>query len=117
MVKRALQWSVWAISEIEPLQMQIVIQSFFTPEDKRDAAVIEQAGKALKRPLNVLNDTLSHSDYLLGDNFTIADLNLSGVMDLLNMVGFDLSPWPHVQRWLAACYGRESFARAKAVGS
>ena len=29
---RAQQWSVWAISEIEPLQMQIVVQKFFTPE-------------------------------------------------------------------------------------
>lgn len=114
---RALQWSVWAISEIEPLQMQIVIQTFFTPEDKRDAAVIERAGKSLQRPLNVLNDALAGSDYLLGGEFSIADLNLSGVMDLLNMVSFDLSAWPHVQRWLTACYGRDSYARAKAVGT
>ena len=28
---RAWQWSVWGISEIEPLQMQIVVQKFFTP--------------------------------------------------------------------------------------
>ena len=114
---RALQWSVWAISEIEPLQMQIVIQTFFTPEDKRDNAVIERAGKSLERPLNVLNDALANSDYLLGSEFSIADLNLSGVMDLLNMVSFDLSAWPNVQRWLSACYGRDSYARAKAVGT
>ena len=36
---RALQWSVWAISEIEPLQMQIVVQKLFTPEDKRNPKV------------------------------------------------------------------------------
>ena len=29
---KAIQWSVWAISEIEPLQMQIVVQKFFTGE-------------------------------------------------------------------------------------
>ena len=33
---RAWQWSVWAISEIEPLQMQIVVQKLFTPEEKRN---------------------------------------------------------------------------------
>jgi glutathione S-transferase len=54
---------------------------------------------------------------LLGDDFTLADLNLSGVMDLLKMLEFDFSDWPAVKDWLAACYGRESYARAKNVGS
>jgi glutathione S-transferase len=31
---RVNQWSVWGISEIEPLQMQIVVQKLFIPEDK-----------------------------------------------------------------------------------
>ena len=114
---QALQWSVWAISEIEPQQMQIVVQKLFTPEDKRNPAVIEAATTALARPLGVLNGTLADSTYLLGDNFTIADLNLAGVMDLLSMIEFDLSPWPNVQRWLAACTSRESYAAAKNVGS
>ena len=114
---RILQWSIWGISEIEPLQMQIVIQQFFTPEGQRDADVIERATKGLSRPLNVLNETLSTQAYLLGDDFTLADLNLSGVMDLLKMLAFDFSNWPAVKAWLAACYGRESYARAKSVGA
>lgn len=40
---RAWQWSIWAMSEIEPLQMQVVSQRFFTPEDKRDQGVIDKA--------------------------------------------------------------------------
>ena len=53
---RSWQWSVWGISEIEPLQMQIVVQKFFTPEDKRDEGVVARASKGLGRPLAVLND-------------------------------------------------------------
>ena len=109
------QWSVWAISEIEPLQMQIVVQKFFTPEDKRNEKVIAGATKGLQRPLKVLETQLSANDYLLGTTFTLADLNLAGVMDLLSMLEFDLSEYPAVSRWLAACYGRASFARAKAL--
>ena len=108
---RTLQWSIWGISEIEPLQMQSVIQQFFTPEGQRDAGVIERATQGLRRPLKVLNATLSTQPYLLGDVFTLADLNLSGVMDLLKMLEFDFSDWP------ATCYGRESYARAKNVGA
>ncbi len=113
---QALQWSVWGISEIEPQQMQIVVQKLFTPEDKRNPKVIAGATKALSRPLGVLNETLGERQYLLGDEFSIADLNLAGVMDLFNMIDFDVSAWPNVQRWLADCYGRDSYGKAKKVG-
>ncbi len=111
------QWSVWGISEIEPLQMQLVVQQFFLAQDKRDAGVIERATKGLGRPLQVLEAHLADRDYLLGDTFSLADLNLAGVMELLNMLSFDLSAWPNVCRWLEACRSRPSYAQAKAVGS
>ena len=103
---QAIQWSVWPISEIEPLQMQIVVQKFFTPEDQRDATVIERAEQGLGRPLKVLNDTLADRPYLLGDDFTIADLNVAAVMDLLGMVQFDLAAWPNVVAWRERCIAR-----------
>ena len=114
---KVLQWSVWGISEIEPLQMQIVVQQFFTPEDKRDAEVVSRATQALARPLGVLNTALGEGHYLLGEEFTIADLNVAGVMDLLMMLQFDFSQWEHVARWLKACQERPSYSSAKAVGS
>ncbi|MEM9621871.1 MAG: glutathione S-transferase family protein [Pseudomonadota bacterium] len=110
------QWSVWAISEIEPLQMQIVIQKFFVPPERRDEAVVERAGKGLARPLQVLDAHLGQQVYLLGDHFSLADLNLAGVMDLLAMVEFDLSSWPNVETWLTNCRARPSYASAKRVG-
>jgi glutathione S-transferase len=112
---RAEQWSVWAISEIEPLQMQIVIQKFFVPEDKRDQAVIDNAANSLERPLKVLDAALADRDYLLGDAFTVADLNVAGVMLLLRMVQHDLSAFANVQRWAEACYARPALARAQAL--
>ena len=114
---KVLQWSVWGISEIEPLQMQIVVQQFLTPEDKRDAEVVSRATQALARPLGVLNTALGEGQYLLGEEFTIADLNVAGVMDLLMMLQFDFSQWEHVARWLKACQERPSYSSAKAVGS
>jgi glutathione S-transferase len=111
---RANQWSVWAISEIEPLQMQIVIQKIFVPEDKRDAGIIARAEKGLERPLKVLDAQLSNRTYLLGDQFSIADLNVAAVMLLLNMVDYDYSAHTHVKRWADSCYARPSLAAAQA---
>ena len=110
----AWQWSVWGISEIEPLQMQIVVQKFFTPEDKRKPRVIAGAEKGLARPLAVLESHLSDRPYLLGDVFSVADLNVAGVMLLLSMIEFDLAPWSRVAAWHARCTERPALGRAQA---
>jgi glutathione S-transferase len=112
---KALQWSIWAISEIEPLQMQIVVQKLFTPEEQRDAALIDTVTKNLDRPLKVLDDVLAQSDTLLGGDFSIADLNVSGVMLLLNMVNVELGAHEHVSRWIKQCHSRPALARAQAL--
>ena len=111
---RAWQWSVWAISELEPLQMQIVIQKFFTPEDKREPKVVERATKGLQRPLQVLDAALDGCDSLLGAAFSVADLNVASVMYLMQMIRFDYSGFANVQRWADACYARPALARALA---
>ena len=107
------QWSVWGISEIEPLQMQIAIEKFFTPAEKRDSAVIEGASEGLQRPLQVLDQTLADRNWLVGESFSIADLNVAAVMLLMKMVEFDYSTFAHVQRWTQACYARPALERAQ----
>ena len=112
---KANQWSVWAISEIEPLQMQIVIQKFFVPKDKQEQAVIDQASKGLVRPLKVLDHALRDSDYLFGEKFSVADLNVAGVMLLLKAVNFDFDPFQNVSAWIDKCHARPALERAQAL--
>jgi glutathione S-transferase len=111
---RTWQWSVWGISEIEPLQMQIVIQKLFTPEDKRNPKVVEHATRNLQRPLRVLDAALEGRDWLVGSAFSVADLNVASVMHLMGTIGFDYSEHANVQRWADACYARPALARALA---
>ena len=112
---RTHQWSVWGISEIEPHQMAMVVERFFTPDEKKNPKVIERAARALERPLAVLDAHLAERAYLLGDAFTIADLNLAGVMRLLGgLAGHDYAAHANVKRWADACYARPSLAAAEA---
>ena len=111
---RTWQWSVWGISEIEPLQMQIVIQKLFTPEDKKNPKVIEGAANGLQRPLKVLDAALEGRDWLVGEAFSVADLNVAAVMHLMKMIDFRYAEHANVQRWADACYARPALARALA---
>jgi glutathione S-transferase len=111
---QAWQWSVWAISEIEPLQMRIVVDQLFTPEDQRNPKVVAGATKGLQRPLKVLDAALAHSPFLLGAQFSVAELNVAAVMHLMKNVRFSYAEHTHVQRWADTCYARPALARALA---
>ncbi len=110
----AWQWSLWALSEIEPLQMRIVIDQLFSPADKRNPKTVAGAIKGLQRPLRVLDAALAGRSWLLGDQFSVADLNLAAVMHLMKDIGFSCAEHAQVQRWLNACYARPALARALA---
>lgn len=107
------QWSIWGISEIEPLQMQMMLNAFLLPEEKRNERAVASAGRQLARPLAVLDGALADREWLLGDNFSIADLNVAAVMLLLGMLKFDYSEHANVQRWASACHARPALARAQ----
>ena len=78
-----------------------------------DQSVIDTATQNLQRPLAVLNNHLSDRAYLLGEAFSVADLNVAGVMLLMQMIQFDLSAYPNIVDWTARCYSRDALKRAQ----
>ncbi len=110
---RAIQWSFWGMTEIEPPLMQILLNRIMLPEDQRDPALVKAAETSIERPLKVLDAHLASRPCLLGDAFTIADLNVASVLSMAGMVGYDVSPFANVKRWLDASVARPSLARAQ----
>src|SRR6266404_1656735 len=70
------QWSFWGTLEIEPQMLTILRNRMLLPPEQRDAKADQTAVEAVKVPLKVLDDQLKRSSYLLGNHFTIADLNV-----------------------------------------
>jgi glutathione S-transferase len=103
---KAAMWSMWALTELEGSVTVLVQQSFGMPVD---AAAAEKAKVAVKPPLAVLDAGLAASPYLVGNRFTVADLNVAGVAAGLTIAKFDLSAWPKVGQWLNSCCGRKAF--------
>jgi glutathione S-transferase len=113
----AVQWSFWGMTEIEPHLMAILINRMMLPEDQRNESAAAAADRDIERPLNVLEAHLAERDHILGGDFSIADLNVASVLSMAGLVKFDLSEWPKVGSWLAACTSRPSMARAQKAGS
>ena len=111
---RAIQWTIWGMTELEPHLIPMVLHKVLLPEDQRDPAVVANAEAAIERPLGVLDAHVSDREYLLGGDFTIADLNLAGALTSAHFASFDISKFENVARWMSRCAGRPSFARARA---
>jgi len=111
---RAIQWTIWGLAELEPHLIPMLMHKVFLPKDQRDPAVVANAEAAVERPLGVLDDQVSDREYLLGGDFTIADLNVAGVLATAHFANFDVSNFENVARWMSRCTGRPSYARTQA---
>ena len=110
---RAWQWSPWAANEIERALIDLVFNRIVLAPDQRDEALAAAAEEKLPRPLGVLDAHLGASAYLLGDAFSVADLNVAGVMYASWFYKIDYSRWPHVKSWLERCLTRRAALAAR----
>src|SRR5213593_700068 len=96
---RAFQWSLWAMTELEEPLLTALLHRMFLPEAERDPKKADDAAERFKKPLAVLEGALAGKAYLLGDAFTVADLNVASVMSWAPLAGLDLGGAPNAQAW------------------
>lgn len=107
-----LQWSLYAATAIEP--ESLTIQMLHRPgqsQPAEDATLVADAAERLVRPMKVLEDRLSRHSHLVGDRFTVADLNVAEILRYAQGYGALMQQFPAVQAWLTACQARDGFRK------
>ena len=108
---RAWQWSFWGMTEVERPVLTALFNRALLPENQRDPTAADEAEKTLAQPLGVLDGALGRRTYLLGDSFTVADLNVASILSWARPAQIDMAPFPRVAEWLKNCAERPA-ARA-----
>src|SRR5271170_1479565 len=109
----AWQWSFWAISEVDRGVNIWSLHAVRLPPAERNAALREEALKVIATPFKVLDAAVAQQPYLLGDAFTVADLNVAAVIS--RAVDMDLSASLHLKAWLVRCLERPAARSALAL--
>lgn len=109
---RVWQWSFWGMTEVERPALTVLLNRI-GPEDQRDAAAADEAERALAAPLKVLDAALTGAPYLLGEQFTVADLNLAGILAWARQARVNLAEFPKAEAWLKACHDRPAAQAAR----
>ncbi|MDK2125804.1 glutathione S-transferase family protein [Parachitinimonas caeni] len=104
------QWTLWAATSLEAPYTRWASHSLWLPESLRDADKAQLAAQELTRPFDRLELALTGRDWLIGNTFSIADLNVASVINLIHKM--DLGRWPNLAEWLSRCLARPAYAVA-----
>lgn len=110
---RAWQWSFWGMTELERHVLTAMFNRAIYPEAQRDAAAADAAEKELQHPLGVLDAAVAKTPYLIGDDFTVADLNVASVLSWARPARIDFAPFPKAADWLSRCALRPAAKAAR----
>ena len=110
---RAWQWSFWGMTEIERPVLTAMFHRAILPEDKRDPALADDSERQLGRPLMVLDAAVAASPYLLGEHFTVADLNVASILSWARPARIDFGTVPKAADWLKRCAERPAARAAR----
>jgi glutathione S-transferase len=103
---KALQWSFWVVTEVEGSIVRAARNIGAMPGDPVNMELVKAEFEKIQAPLKVLDDQLGKAPYLLGDRFTVADLNVAAVLSWGPIIGLDLTPQPNVAAWIKRCMAR-----------
>jgi len=101
---RAWQWSFWAIAEVDRGVNIWSLHAVRLPPTERNSALREEALKVLAAPFKTLDTAVAKQPYLLGEGFTVADLNVAAVIS--RAIDMDLAAVPNLRSWLVRCLDR-----------
>ena len=115
-----LQWVWWQVGAVGPMFGQVGFFHKFAGRLYEDKRPRDRYAAESKRLLSVIEQRLAEREWIMGDDYTIADIalmgwvrNLNGFYDAGELVGWD--GFPLVQAWLKRCLARPAVRKGVAI--
>lgn len=99
------QWALFAATAVEGPALEILQ----APEGAMGEGIVKVAAERLRRPLARLNAHLSGRDWLVGNRFTVADINTAECLRYAQGHAALIAEFPDVKRWIEAAQARPAF--------
>ncbi|NGZ82798.1 glutathione S-transferase N-terminal domain-containing protein [Duganella aceris] len=115
-----IQWLMFQMGGVGPMFGQVGFFHRFAGKEYEDKRPLQRYAAEARRLLNVLEQRLTGRDWIMGEQYTIADIatfpwvrNLVGFYDAGELVGFN--NYPNVARVLAAFVARPAVAKGLTI--
>ena len=108
------QWIHYAMSALEPPLVTIFLHSINKPEAERIPALVSEARTQLKTGLGVVEQAVLGRTFILGDQFTTADVMVGSTLVWAQMMSLLSDERPATAAYLARLASRPASQRAMA---
>jgi glutathione S-transferase len=108
------QWIHYAMSTLEPPAITIFLHTVRLPETDRVPQLVDAARTQLAAAVTVVNDALAGREWMLGPQFTAADVMVGSTLWWAQLMGLIGEQHPNAQAYLARCMARPAMQRASA---
>lgn len=108
-----LEWLYWQMAGLGPMTGQYGHFNVYAPE--KIPYAIDRYTREANRLLGVLDKRLQGRAFIVGDDYTIADMACYPWIAPYTSAPIDLEPYPEVRRWQAAIRARPATKRAYAL--
>lgn len=106
------EWLFWQMAGQGPMTGQYGHFNVYAPE--KIAYAIDRYTREVQRLLGVLDKRLAGRAFIVGDEYTIADMACYPWIDPYRSAPMDLEPYPEIRRWRDAIAARPATRRAYA---
>ncbi len=79
------QWCSFSNATLEPQQQSSFYHRFIYPDDMKNPKEVERAQRNLSTKLETLSEVMGNKKFLVGNEFTIADVSLTYVLNWIGM--------------------------------
>jgi glutathione S-transferase len=105
------RWTLWAQVQLEPwLQGDALLKDIMV-------AVRARAMPFVEKSLDLLESELRGKPWILGADFTAADLTVAAVLSPSRAVKVPLERFPNIKAWHLRCYSRPAAIKARGAPS
>ena len=113
--KEVMEWTYWQVGGLGPMAGQLSHFVNYAPEGQQAYGKRRYAGE-YDRLLAVLDWRLDGRDWIVGDDYTIADMICWPWVLIAKPLGASLDPFPHLSAWRARVKERPAVQRAVDLG-
>jgi len=109
---RYLQWFHYGETELARHVSEIVRNRFGKAPERRIEAIVVEARQRLRASLDVVDSELAGNPYIVGEDFTAADIMVSYGITMARIIGELPKEMINVGAYLERLKGRPAYARA-----
>lgn len=106
------QWAFYTIATMEPVLLQVMLNTVLLPEEKRSATAASDGKSAFVSICEVLENAINGKTFLLGEEFSAADVLMGSTLNWAHRLGL-LSGHEELLAYLNRLRSRPAFERSQ----